>query len=157
MISLTFPLSRLLTSSPRSGWTRIPVSCPPPPLETSVFLSSCGFIAWICSVWTNWMFIFVSSVLIGGSHSLPLASWLTFGLSCILALLYRWWELPRAPSVCSVTDAAPAFALLPPSLSSSSSRLSVLHSLSFYPFSISSFLLGWSARQDLCPSPRCFL
>lgn len=85
-----------------------------PPIETSVFLSFCHFIAWIGFVWTNWMFIFVSSVLIGGSHSLPLASWLTFGLSCILALLYRWWELPRAPSVCSVTDAAPAFALLPP-------------------------------------------
>ncbi|TNM90680.1 hypothetical protein fugu_002969 [Takifugu bimaculatus] len=30
-----------------------------------------------------------SAVLIGGSHSLPLASWLNFGLSCILALLYR--------------------------------------------------------------------
>ncbi|XP_056881143.1 MAM domain-containing glycosylphosphatidylinositol anchor protein 1 isoform X5 [Takifugu flavidus] len=29
------------------------------------------------------------TVLIGGSHSLPLASWLNFGLSCILALLYR--------------------------------------------------------------------
>lgn len=87
---------------------------PPPPIETRVFLSFCHFIAWIGFVWTNWMFIFVSSVLIGGSHSLPLASWLTFGLSCILALLYRWWELPRAPSVCSVTDAAPAFALLPP-------------------------------------------
>ncbi|KAM7423853.1 hypothetical protein PAMA_000289 [Pampus argenteus] len=29
------------------------------------------------------------TVLIGGSHSLPLPSWLTFGLSCFLLLLYR--------------------------------------------------------------------
>lgn len=36
-------------------------------------------------------------VLIGGSRSLPLARWLTFGLSCFLSLLYRWWALPRAP------------------------------------------------------------
>ncbi|TNN51280.1 MAM domain-containing glycosylphosphatidylinositol anchor protein 1 [Liparis tanakae] len=30
-----------------------------------------------------------SAVLIGGSDSLPLASWLTFGLSCVLSLLCR--------------------------------------------------------------------
>lgn len=41
--------------------------------------------------------------------------------------------------------------------SSSSSHLSVLHSSSFDPFSVSSFLLGWTATRDLCPSPRCFL
>ncbi|XP_037345321.2 MAM domain-containing glycosylphosphatidylinositol anchor protein 1 isoform X1 [Pungitius pungitius] len=29
------------------------------------------------------------TVLIGGSHTLPVASWLTFGLSCIVSLLYR--------------------------------------------------------------------
>lgn len=92
------------------------------PIETSMFLSFCCFIAWVCFVWTNWMFIFVSSVLIGGSHSLPLASWLTFGLSCILALLYRWWELPRAPSVCcdrrcpSFWSFTPLLCPLPPPL-----------------------------------------
>lgn len=85
-------------------------------------------------VWTNWMFIFVSSVLIGGSPSLPLASWLTFGLSCLLALLYRWWELPRTPSVCSVTDAAPAFALSPPPV------LSLLSPLCPAPVVLLSFL-----------------
>ena len=35
------------------------------------------------------LFVFVSAVLIGGSHSLPLASWMTFVLSCFLLLLYR--------------------------------------------------------------------
>lgn len=47
--------------------------------------------------------LFVSSVvLIGGSRSLPLASWLTFGLSCVLSLLYRWWALATAPpTVCA--------------------------------------------------------
>lgn len=42
------------------------------------------------------MYVFVFYlfvVLIGGSNSLPLASWLTFTLSCFLSLLYRWWAL----------------------------------------------------------------
>lgn len=102
------------------------------------------------------MFIFVSSVLIGGSHSLPLASWLTFGLSCLLALLYRWWELPRTPSVCSVTDAAPAFALsptrpLPPLVSQFRHHPPSILPV-FHPFQ-----LGWTAARDRRLSPQCFL
>lgn len=50
-----------------------------------------------------WLVLFLFSVvLIGGSRSLPLARWLTFGLSCFLSLLYRWWALPVSqPLVCT--------------------------------------------------------
>lgn len=50
---------------------------------------------------TLFLFVFFV-VLIGGSHPLPLAKWLAFGLSCFVSLLFRWWALPIAPpTVCA--------------------------------------------------------
>lgn len=79
-----------------------------------------------------------------------------------LALLASWHcstddESFQEPHLSAQWQTLPQLLLFyPPSLSPSSSPLSVLHS-SFYPFSISSFLRGWTATRDLCPSPCWFL